>query len=264
MSPSSYTCASGQRYGPNRSGSWQLRGGGRNDLVSIETLAPAPSASIVFKEGESELDLGPHADAQRRSGHDRRPHRSVRNSCQGLDRVEHGRLGPRRVVMRPVLGFEGEVYGIKTWVGKPDADLTPERAIASVNWGRRGAVRGPPPGPCRQPGAHHRVRAGLAPARSRRDRRRPRPGAARVHRVVGAAPATHRVPRGEDGRSDDQLPDASGDHDRRRARHPRGPSRRQRPDLGPQHRHPGPPRRPRGPRPRRRRVAGGSRRGNRV
>ena len=162
----------------------------------IETLAPAPSASIVFKEGESR-DWTSVRTLTRSDGLDMIEDliAEVRNSCEGLDRVEHGRLGPRRVVMRPVLGYEGEVYGIKTWVGKPDADLTPERAIASVNWGRRGAVRGPPPGPCRQPGAHHRVRAGLAPARSRRDRRRPRPGAARVHRVVGCLLYTSPSPR---------------------------------------------------------------------
>ena len=101
----------------------------------IETLAPAPSASIVFKEGEPR-DWTSVRTLTRSDGLDMIEDliAEVRNSCEGLDRVGHGRLGPRRVVMRPVLGYEGEVYGIKTWVGKPDAALTPERAIASVNW----------------------------------------------------------------------------------------------------------------------------------
>ncbi len=101
----------------------------------IETLAQAPSASIVFKEGEHR-DWTSVRTLTRSDGLDKIEDliADVRTSCEGLDRVEQGRLGPRRIVMRPVLGYEGDVYGIKTWVGKPEEDLTPERAIASVNW----------------------------------------------------------------------------------------------------------------------------------
>ncbi|WP_312028903.1 GAF domain-containing protein [Gordonia paraffinivorans] len=81
----------------------------------IETLAPAPSASIVFKEGEPR-DWTSVRTMTRSDGLDMIEDliAEVRTSREGLDRVEHGRLGPRRVVMRPVLGYEGEVYGIKT------------------------------------------------------------------------------------------------------------------------------------------------------
>ncbi|MGC4960778.1 GAF domain-containing protein [Gordonia sp. DT101] len=90
--------------------------------------------SIVFREGEFR-DWGSVRALTRSDGIDiAAPISEVIRSRRSLDRVIGGRLGDRRVVLRPVLGYEGEVYGVKTWVDTPSEPVSPERAIASVNW----------------------------------------------------------------------------------------------------------------------------------
>lgn len=102
----------------------------------IETLGPAPSASIVFREGEQRDWASVRRMSQNEGGLDRIEDllARVRESGESIDQIEPGRHGPRRVIMRPVLGYEGDVYGVKTWVADPDREVAPERAIASVNW----------------------------------------------------------------------------------------------------------------------------------
>ncbi|MYR07673.1 hypothetical protein GTV32_15770 [Gordonia sp. SID5947] len=90
--------------------------------------------SIVFREGEFR-EWGSVRALTRSDGIDvAGPVAEVIASGQALSRVVAGRLGDRRIVLKPVLGYEGEVYGVKTWVGNPDEPVSPERAIASVNW----------------------------------------------------------------------------------------------------------------------------------
>ncbi|NED69148.1 hypothetical protein G3I15_50345, partial [Streptomyces sp. SID10244] len=90
--------------------------------------------SIVFREGEFR-DWGSLRALTRSDGIDvAAPIAEVIRSRLPVDRVIGGRLGDRRLVLRPVLGYEGEVYGVKTWVGDPSEPVSPERAIASVNW----------------------------------------------------------------------------------------------------------------------------------
>ncbi|MDY6809597.1 MAG: DUF5593 domain-containing protein [Actinomycetota bacterium] len=101
----------------------------------IETFCPEPSASIVFTDGH-EREWASLRTVQRSDGVTGISDlvAQVRRSGDELDRIVAGRMGPRRVVMRPVLGFEGDVYGIRTWIGPPDEPIATERAIASVNW----------------------------------------------------------------------------------------------------------------------------------
>ncbi|MCG7635279.1 DUF5593 domain-containing protein [Gordonia McavH-238-E] len=102
----------------------------------IETLGQPPSASIVFKEGVERNWASVRRMSQDEGGLDRIEDLigQVRRTGEPVDQIEVGRSGPRRVIMRPVLGYEGDVYGIKTWVSPPEKEVTPERAIASVNW----------------------------------------------------------------------------------------------------------------------------------
>ena len=58
------------------------------------------------------------------------------------------------------------------------------------------------------------------PSRSFTDRRRPRPGPARVHRVVAGAARADRARPDRPGLAEHQLPDAGGGHGRGRAGHP--------------------------------------------
>ena len=64
-------------------------------------------------------------------------------------------------------------------------------------------------------------------------RRRPRPGPARVHRVVAGAAGAGRPAPGRGRVAERQLPHAAGRHGRGRAGHPGGGPRRQRADLDP-------------------------------
>ncbi len=73
-------------------------------------------------------------------------------------------------------------------------------------------------------------------------RRGPRPGQARVHRVVAGTARADRARPDQPGLAEHQLPDPARGHGRSRAGHPGGDPRRQRADLHPQHR---PPRRAR-------------------
>lgn len=100
----------------------------------IEALRP-PALSIVF-EGGVERAWKSVRSLTRTDGLDTIEEMLaiVCDDRVGFDDVVRGRLGDRRVVMRPVFGWEGEVYGIKTWIGKPDEEVLPERAVAAVNW----------------------------------------------------------------------------------------------------------------------------------
>ncbi|MDL9937509.1 DUF5593 domain-containing protein [Gordonia sp. ABSL1-1] len=100
----------------------------------IECLRP-PTLSVVFTDGRPR-DWTSVRAITRSDGIDTVEDlcHQVRDGRTGLDRIVDGRMGPRRVIMIPVLGFEGDVYGIKTWVGQVDEPPTPPRAIASVNW----------------------------------------------------------------------------------------------------------------------------------
>lgn len=100
----------------------------------IETLCP-PAYSIVFVDG-TEHAWSSVLRIARKDGIDSIVDlvEQVRRTREGFDRSVIGHKGARRVVMRPVLGYEGEVYGIKTWVAPPDTPIAPERAVAAVNW----------------------------------------------------------------------------------------------------------------------------------
>ena len=121
--------------------------------------------------------------------------------------------------------------------------------------GRRGRAAQRRPGPARRPVRAHR--RGRGPGADRRGvadaaaplpvpelhhRRRPRPGPARVHRVVAGAARADRARPDQPGLPEHQLPDAGGGHGRGRAGHPGRAPGRQRADLHPQQRRP---RRPR-------------------
>ena len=71
-------------------------------------------------------------------------------------------------------------------------------------------------------------------------RRGPRPGPARVHRVVAGAARADRARPDQAGLAEHQLPDAGRGHGGSRAGHPGRAPGRQRAGLHPQHRRPGP------------------------
>ncbi|MFF2389909.1 RNA polymerase recycling motor ATPase HelR [Agromyces sp. NPDC058104] len=83
-------------------------------------------------------------------------------------------------------------------------------------------------------GAHRRRVADVAralPVAQLHDRRRPRPGAARLRRVVAGAARPHRTAGRPDRLARHQLPHARGGHGGRRTGHPCGAARCQRADL---------------------------------
>jgi len=95
-------------------------------------------------------------------------------------------------------------------------------------------------------------------------RRGPRPGPARVHRVVASAARTSRVRPDRDGLAEHQLPRAPRGHGGGRAGDPGRAPGRERAGVGARQRCPGRPRVRRGPGVGRRRVAGGARGGDRL
>lgn len=105
-------------------GSWYL----------IEALRP-PAFSVVFRNGESR-DWTSIRSLRRQDGVEPIEDlcNEVLHSRERIDRVIVGRLGARRIVMVPVLGAEGDVYAIKTWIGESSEQPTPERAVAAVAW----------------------------------------------------------------------------------------------------------------------------------
>jgi hypothetical protein len=58
----------------------------------------------------------------------------VQQSGITTDVVLNGRQGHKKVQARPIVGFEGEVYGIQLWVGAIDEEMTPPRSCAATNW----------------------------------------------------------------------------------------------------------------------------------
>ena len=139
-----------------------------------------------------------------------------------------------------------------------------------------GAVRrgpGPAGGPVR---AHRRRRgagadrrrmadaAAALPVQELHHRRGPRPGQARVHRVVAGTARAGRPRPDHPGLAEHQLPHAGGGHGRGRAGHQGGAPGRQRADLDPQRRPPGHPRLRRRARPDPRPLARRPRRGDRL
>jgi hypothetical protein len=58
----------------------------------------------------------------------------VQQSSVTTDVVLNGRQGQKKVQARPIVGFEGDVYGIQLWVGALDEEMTPPRSCAATNW----------------------------------------------------------------------------------------------------------------------------------
>lgn len=100
----------------------------------IESLRP-PAFSILFRDGE-ERDWTSIRSLTRSEGVDVIEDLcgTVRDNREPLDVQVRGRQGPRRVIMKPVLGWEDDVYAIKTWIGDVDEAPAPERSVAAVNW----------------------------------------------------------------------------------------------------------------------------------
>ncbi|MDV6309979.1 GAF domain-containing protein [Gordonia amicalis] len=108
----------------------------------IETLCP-PAYSIVFIDG-TEHAWSSVLRIARKDGVDSIVDliEQVLRTREGLDRNVVGHKGARRVVMRPVLGYEGEVYGIKTWVAPSETPIAPEEKLSRpVDRGVSGDLR---------------------------------------------------------------------------------------------------------------------------
>ncbi|CAA9227007.1 MAG: Superfamily I DNA and RNA helicases, partial [uncultured Corynebacteriales bacterium] len=157
------------------------------------------------------------------------------------------------------------------------ADDQPAPAGPAGCPGRRGRAARGGPGPARRPvrargggrgpGADRRGVADAAaalPVPQRHHRRGPGPGPARVPGVVGGPAPADRARPGHRGLPEHQLPDTGGGHGRGRAGHPGRAPGRQRADLDPGHRHPGPPRVGRGARRGPGQLAGRARRRHRL
>lgn len=100
----------------------------------IETLFP-PTMSVVFQQGHTR-SWSSIQTLRRSEGIDDVGGmcHAVITSGSGFDRVVTGRQGQRRVLMVPLVGFGGVVYGIKTWVGRTDGQVSPEPSVAAVHW----------------------------------------------------------------------------------------------------------------------------------
>ena len=198
------------------------------------------------------------------------------------------RLGDPEVVASPAAARRGRRRRAGADAGRGgrpgrDRRLGDARDVDAARRGRaerhrrRGRAHRRRPGPARRPvrprrgrrgaGAHRRRVADAAaplPVAQLHHRRGPRPGPARVHRVVaGAAGAGRARPRGPRV-ADDQLPHAGGGDGRGRAGDPGRDPGRQRADLGPQHRRARPARSGGGAGRRRRLLARRARRGHRL
>lgn len=99
----------------------------------VECLCP-PAMSVIFKDGERR-EWASVRSITRADGVDPSDILSaVRTSGQTVDVRVSGRQGSKHVRAVPIIGFEGDIYGIQLWVGDIGHAPTPPRSCAAINW----------------------------------------------------------------------------------------------------------------------------------
>lgn len=99
----------------------------------IECLCP-PAMSVIFKDGDRR-EWASVRSIMRSDGVDATEVlASVQQSKQTVDLTLQGRQGSKRVQIIPIIGFDGDVYGMQLWVGDLAHEPTPPRSCAAINW----------------------------------------------------------------------------------------------------------------------------------